>query len=215
MCKWGTKIGILRYDRYPNYRSKSQIEFKSSLIVFDKSQIRTWSWETITKIFSRSILGEKNPKFAYEDENCFLKIDFRSTSQIGFKSAPNASNTSQIHRSSRKTMETMFSRSILWENNPKYESGVRKSTYCYATDYQPTAQQVKSGLNLLSMLLTHHKYIDQVGKPWRRCFPRSILFQKNPKYESVVRKSTYCYATDYQPTAQQVRLCYILSHCFW
>ena len=117
----GTKIDILWYDRFPNYRSRSQIVFKSSL---------------------------------------------------------NASNRSQIHRSSRKSIETMFSRSILGEEKSKLWSGRRKSTYYDATDYQPTDQLVKSGLNLLSTLLIHHKYIGQVGKPPRRCFPAAIRAKK-------------------------------------
>ena len=50
---------------------------------------------------------------------------------------------------------------------------------CDATDFQPTAQQVKSGLNLLSMLLIYHKYIDEVGKPSRRCFPVAFWVKKN------------------------------------
>ena len=47
-----------------------------------------------------------------------------------------------------------------------------------ATDIQPTAQQVKLGFNLLSMLLIHHKYIDQVGKALRRCFPVAFSVKK-------------------------------------
>ena len=72
----------------------------------------------------------------------------------------------------------MFSRRILGEKNPKYESGGRKLTYCDATDFQPTAQEVKSGLNLLSMLLIYHKYIDQVGKASRGCFSATIWSEK-------------------------------------
>ena len=99
---------------------------------------------------------------------------YRSTSQIEFKSSLNASNTSQIHRSSRKTTETMFFRSIFDEKYTKCGSGVRKSTYCDTTDFQPTAQQVRLCLNPFSLLLIHHKYIDQVGKPSRRCFPAAF-----------------------------------------
>ena len=91
-----------------------------------------------------------------------------------FKSPLNASSISQIHRSIRKTIETMFSRRILGENNPKSESGVRKSTYCYATDYQPTAQQVKLSLNPLPLLLINNKYIHEVGKQSRRFFPATF-----------------------------------------
>ena len=69
-----------------------------------------------------------------------------------------------------KLSRRFCSRSILGEKNPKCESWVRKSIYRDATDIQPTAQQVKLGLNLLSLLLIYHKYIDQVGKPPRRCF---------------------------------------------
>ena len=72
----------------------------------------------------------------------------------------------------------VFSRSILGEKYPKCGSGGRKSTYCEATYFQPTAQQVKSGLNLLSMLLIHQKYIDQVEKPPRRCFSASVWAKK-------------------------------------
>ena len=161
-------------------------------------------------------------------------------------------------------MKKVFSGSILGEKNPKYESGGRKSIYCDATDFQPTAQLVKLGLNPLSLLLIHHNYKDQVGKPSRRCFPaafwakisemwiwrtkidilwcdrfptycsrsqigfktspiasnrsqintwsrktitnvfsRSILREKNPRYGSARRKSTYCDATDFQPTLKK------------
>ena len=48
--------------------------------------------------------------------------------------------------------------------NPQCEFWGRKSTYCDAADYQPTAQQVKSGLNLLPLLLIDNKYIHEVGK---------------------------------------------------
>ena len=60
------------------------------------------------------------------------------------------------------------------EKNPKYESGGRKSTYCDATDSHPTAQQVKSGLNPLPLLLRYDKYIHEVGKLSRRFFPAGL-----------------------------------------
>ena len=107
---WGTKIDILRCDRFPTYSSTGQIVFKSTLI---------------------------------------------------------APNRSQINISSRKTTETMFSRSIWSEKKGNVNLGDENR---HPTDFQPTAQEVKSGLNLLSMLQIHHKYIDQVGKPPRRCF---------------------------------------------
>ena len=109
---------------------------------------------------------------------------YRSTSHIGFTSSLNASNTSQIHRSSRKTPENMFFRSNLAEKNPKCGSVGRKSTYCDTTDFQPTAQQVKLGLNPFSLLLIHHKYIDQVGKPSRRCFPQHFGRKKSEMWIS-------------------------------
>ena len=99
----------------------------------------------------------------------------------------------------------MFFRNILVEKNRKYESGGRKSTYCDATDYQTTARHVKSGLNLLSMLLIYHKYIDQVGKASIRCFPVAFWVKKNRSGDLGGRKLTYYYATDFQPTAQQVK----------
>ena len=104
---------------------------------------------------------------------------YRSTGQIGLKSSLNASNISQIHRSSRKSIETMFSRSILGEDKSKWGSGGRKSTYCDTTDFQHTAQQVKLGLNPFSLLLIDHKYIDQVGKASRRCSPVAFWVKKN------------------------------------
>ena len=99
---------------------------------------------------------------------------YRSTRQIGFKSSLYASNISQIHISSRKSTETMFCRSILGEKNTKYWSKGRKSTYCHTTDFQPTAQQVKLGLNPLPLLLIDHKYIVEVGKLSRRFFPAAF-----------------------------------------
>ena len=114
-----------------------------------------------------------------ENRRCDRYPTYRSRSQIGFKSSLNASNVSQIHRSCRKTTETMFFGSIFDEKNPKCGSGVRKSTYCDTTDFQPTAQQVKLGLNPFSLLLIHHKYIDQVGKPSRRCFPQHFGRKKS------------------------------------
>ena len=63
-----------------------------------------------------------------------------------------------------------FSRRILGENNPKCESGGRKSKFRDATDIQPTAKEDKLGLNPFSLLRIHHKYINQVGKPRRRYF---------------------------------------------
>ena len=99
----------------------------------------------------------------------------------------------------------MFSRTTLGEKYPNCESGGRKSKYRDATDFLPTAKEDKLGLNPLSLLRTHHKYINEVGKPSRRCFPAAI-WAKNPKYESGGRKSTYCDATDFQPSAQQVKL---------
>ena len=72
----------------------------------------------------------------------------------------------------------MFSRIILGEKKTKWGSGGRKSIYCEATDFQPTAQEVKSGLNLLSMLLVYNKYIEEVGKSPRRCFPTAFWAKK-------------------------------------
>ena len=100
----------------------------------------------------------------------------------------------------------MFFRCILGEKNPKCGSGGRKSTYCDATDSLPTAQLVKSGLNVLSMLLIYHKYIDEVGKQTRWSFSAAFWAKKNPKYGSGGRKSTYCDKTDYQTTAHQAKL---------
>ena len=233
-------------DRYPNYRSTSQIGFKCSPIASDISQIHTWSRETITNVYSRSTFDEKNPKYEswgrksiHRDANDFqptaqqvksglnllplllidtkyipelgklsrtlfpaeywaknseiwiweTKIDilccdqlttYGSTSHIGFKSSLIASNISKIDRSSRKTIETMFSRRILGENIPKCESWGRKSKYYDASDFQPTAQQVKLRLNLLWFLVIYQKYIDQVGKPPKRCFPAAFWVKKNP-----------------------------------
>ena len=120
-----------------------------------------WIWETKIDI----LLCDRFPTYP-------------SRSPIGFKSSLNASNKSQIQRSSRKTTETMLFRSNLDEKNPKCGSAGRKSTYCYTTDFQPTAQQVKLGLNPFSLLLVHHKYIDQVEKPSRRCFPARFWAKK-------------------------------------
>ena len=82
----------------------------------------------------------------------------------------------------------VFSRSILGEKYPKCGSGGRKSTYCDVTHNQPTAQQVKSVLNLLSMILIHQKYIDQLGKPLRRCFSAAFWAKKirklDPRHEN-------------------------------
>ena len=72
----------------------------------------------------------------------------------------------------------MFSRSILGEKNPKCQSGGRKSTYCDASDFQPTAQEVKSGLNLLPLLLIDHKYIHEVGKLSRTFFPAAFCAKR-------------------------------------
>ena len=199
------------YDRYPTYRSTSQIEFKSSHIASHTSQIRTWIWETITKVSFRQHFGwKKSEMWIWGTKIDILWCDrfptYRSTSQIGFKSFLIASNTSQIHRSSRKTTETMFFRLSVGEKNPKCGSGGRKSTYCDATDSLPTAQLVKSGLNVLSMLLIYHKYIDEVGKQTRWSFSAAFWAKKNPKYGSGGRKSTYCDKTDYQTTAHQAKL---------
>ena len=68
---------------------------------------------------------------------------------------------------------------VLGEKNLKWESGGRKWIYFDATDFQPTAQQVKLGLNLLSLLLIYGKYIDEVGKPSRRFFPLGFWAEKN------------------------------------
>ena len=72
----------------------------------------------------------------------------------------------------------MFSLSNLGEKKSKWGSGVRKSTYCDATDFHPTAQQVKSGLNPFSLLLIDHKYINQVGEPSRRYFHAAFWAKK-------------------------------------
>ena len=105
--------------------------------------------------------------------------NYRPTGQIGFKSPLIASNVSKKHRSSRKTTETMFFRSILGEKYPKCGSGARKSTYCDATDIQPTTQQVKLGLNPVWLLRIYQNYIDQVEKPSRRCFRVAFSVKKN------------------------------------
>ena len=106
-----------------------------------------------------------------ENRRCDRLPTYRSTGQIGFKSSLIASNISQIHRSCRKTTETMFFRSIFDEKYTKCGSGVRKSTYCDTTDFQPTAQQVKLDLYPLPFLLIHQKYIHEVGNLSRRFFP--------------------------------------------
>ena len=103
---------------------------------------------------------------------------YSSRSQIGFKSFLDASNTSQIHRSSRKTIETMFFRIFFGEKYPKYGSWGRKSTQCDATDIQPTAQQDKLGLIPLPLLLIDHKYIHEVGKLSRKYIPAAFSGKK-------------------------------------
>ena len=100
----------------------------------------------------------------------------------------------------------MFFRSILGEKIRKCGSGGRKSTYCDATDNQPTAQQVKLGLNPFPLLLIYHKYIHEVGKLSRRFTPAAFWAKIYPKYESWGRNSIYRDTTDFQPTAQQVKL---------
>ena len=72
----------------------------------------------------------------------------------------------------------VFFRSILGEKSPKCESGGRKSTECDATDFQPTAQQVKSGLNLLQLLLIDYKNIHEVGKLSRTFFHAAFWAKK-------------------------------------
>ena len=97
----------------------------------------------------------------------------------------------------------MFFSNILVEKNRKCGSGGRKSTYCDATDNQPTTHQVKLRLYPLPLLLIYHKYMNEVGKLSRRFIAAAFWAKKNPKYESVGRKSIYRDATDIEPTAQQ------------
>ena len=146
--------------------------------------MHTSSRKSFETMFSQSIFGEnKSEIWIWGTKIHILWCDrfptYSSRSQIAFKSSLHASNTTQIHRWSRKTTETMFFRSILSEKNPKYRSEGRKSTYCDRTDIQPTAHQAKLGLYPFSLLLIHHKYIVQVGKPSRRCFPVAFCVKKN------------------------------------
>ena len=151
----------------------SGLNLLSRLLIYHKyidevgKQSRRW--------FSATVWAKKIGNVDPRDENRHIVMrtipTYRQRSQIGFKSSLNASNISQIHRSSRKIIETMFFSSILGEKNAKYESGVRKSTYCNATDFQPTAQQYKLCLNPLPFLLIYHKYMHEVGKLSGRFFP--------------------------------------------
>ena len=136
---WGTKVDILWCNRLHTYSSTSQIGFKSSLISSNISEIQKSSRKSIETMFFRSILGKKSEMWIWGTKIDILGYDrfptYRSRSQIGFKSSPIASNRSQIHTWSRKTITNVFSRSILCEKNPKYGSARRKSTYCDATDF--------------------------------------------------------------------------------
>ena len=121
MWIWGTKIDLLWCERFPTYRSRSQIGLNP---------------------FSLLLLHHK-----YID---------------------------QVGKPSRRCFPATF-----WaKKNPKCGSGGRTSTFCDATDFQPTAQQVKLGLNLLWLLLIYNTNIDQVGKPSRRCFPAAFSAKK-------------------------------------
>ena len=115
-----TKIDIHWWDRFPTYRSTSEIGFKSSLNASNTSQIYRSSRKTTETMLFLSNFDEKNSKIWIRETKIDILLydrypTYRSTSQIGFKSFLVASNRSQIHRSSRKTIETLCSRSVLGE----------------------------------------------------------------------------------------------------
>ena len=86
-----------------------------------------------------------------------------------------------------KLSRRFLSGSISAGKNPKCESGSRK--FDDATDFHPTAQQAKSGINLLSMHLIYHKYTYRVGKAPSWC-SSAVFWAKKIKWESEGRKST-------------------------
>ena len=55
----GSKIDILLCDRFPTYRSTSQIRFKSFPIASSRSQIHTRIRKTITNVFFPQNIGRK------------------------------------------------------------------------------------------------------------------------------------------------------------
>ena len=98
----------------------------------------------------------------------------------------------------------MFFRSIFGEKNRKCGSKKkRKSTYSDTTDFQPTAQQIKLSLNPLHFLLIDHKYVMKWGNYHEGLFPQHFG-RKNS--EIWIWGTKIDDATDYQPTAQQVKL---------
>ena len=97
----------------------------------------------------------------------------------------------------------MFFRSILGEKDRKCGTGGRKSTYCYTTDIQPTAQQDKLSLNPLQLLLIDCKYVLEVGKLSRRFIPAAFWAKKS---EMWIWGTKIDDATDFQPAAQQDKL---------